>query len=81
MDGDGDGGARMPALEELALRSYDWDHDARETAARWDFSRLRALRLVDVPAVPFLEAVPPASLAEFTLSGDGDVDWVSAFTM
>ena len=61
-DGDGEGGDRMPAFEELALRSYDWDHDARETAARWDFSRLRALRLVDVPAVPFLEAVPPASL-------------------
>ena len=64
---------RLPPLEELALRSYDWDHDARETAARWDFSRLRTLRLVDVPAVPFLEAVPPAELAGLrVLQCDGD---------
>ena len=29
----------MPPFGELALRSYDWDHDARETVPRWDFSR------------------------------------------
>ncbi|KAK7748365.1 hypothetical protein SLS62_008628 [Diatrype stigma] len=63
-DGDDNGERmlRLPALEELTLQSYDWDHDATDSAAHWDFSRLRALQLIDVPALPFLTAVPPRAL-------------------
>ncbi|KAI1633421.1 hypothetical protein F4809DRAFT_652563 [Biscogniauxia mediterranea] len=53
-------GERLPALTELSLRSYDWDHGPAAAREHWDFSRLRRLSLVDVPAGPFLAAVVPA---------------------
>ncbi|KAI5921739.1 hypothetical protein F4810DRAFT_702106 [Camillea tinctor] len=53
-------GERLPALTELSLRSYDWDHGPAAAHEHWDFSRLRRLALVDVPAGPFLAAVVPS---------------------
>ncbi|RYO84554.1 hypothetical protein DL764_009305 [Monosporascus ibericus] len=53
----------LPPLEDLTLQSYDWDHGADVAARHWDFSRLRALRLVDVPAFNFLSSVDPERLA------------------
>ncbi|KAI0838069.1 hypothetical protein F5Y06DRAFT_269756 [Hypoxylon sp. FL0890] len=49
---------RLPAFEELSLRSYDWNHSVDEVRKHWDFSQLRHLTLVDVPMFPFLSSVP-----------------------
>ncbi|KAI0600707.1 hypothetical protein F4775DRAFT_582620 [Biscogniauxia sp. FL1348] len=54
-------GERLPALTELSLRSYDWDHGPAAAREHWDFSQLRRLSLVDVPAGPFLAAVLPSN--------------------
>ncbi|KAI1493215.1 hypothetical protein F5X96DRAFT_689171 [Biscogniauxia mediterranea] len=70
-------GERLPALTELSLRSYDWDHDPAAARAHWDFSRLRRLSLVDVPAGPFLAAVSPglgARLESLRCEGVDDDD-------
>ncbi|KAI1417176.1 hypothetical protein F5Y13DRAFT_152174 [Hypoxylon sp. FL1857] len=49
---------RLPAFEELSLRSYDWNHSVDEVRNHWDFSRLQHLTLLDVPMSQFLSSVP-----------------------
>jgi hypothetical protein len=49
---------RLPPLKELSLRSYDWNHSAKDVADHWDFSMIRHLALVDVPLYQFLASVP-----------------------
>ncbi|KAI1141024.1 hypothetical protein F5Y05DRAFT_296509 [Hypoxylon sp. FL0543] len=49
---------RLPAFEELSLRSYDWNHNVHEVRKHWDFSRLQHLTLLDVPMFQFLSSVP-----------------------
>ncbi|RYO76640.1 hypothetical protein DL766_007374 [Monosporascus sp. MC13-8B] len=61
--GEGEECQTLPPLEDLTLQSYDWNHGADAAARHWDFSRLRALRLVDVPAFNFLSSVDPERLA------------------
>ncbi|KAK8099408.1 uncharacterized protein PG998_012649 [Apiospora kogelbergensis] len=51
-------GERLPAFQELVLQSYDWNHTAQDVARHWDFSRLRLLKLIDVPIFEFLRSVP-----------------------
>ncbi|VUC21910.1 unnamed protein product [Clonostachys rosea] len=48
---------RMPALVDLSLTSYDWQHSAEDVKQHWDFSRLRTLRLISVPSFNFLNAI------------------------
>ncbi|KAK6066963.1 F-box domain-containing protein-like protein [Seiridium cupressi] len=48
----------LPAFKELVLRSYDWSHTASDVEAHWDFSRIRLLKLIDVPIFEFLRSVP-----------------------
>ncbi|KAH9905343.1 F-box domain-containing protein [Xylariomycetidae sp. FL2044] len=48
---------RLPAFEELALRSYDWNHTADVVEKHWDFSQIRHLELFYVPMFPFLSSV------------------------
>lgn len=55
---------KLPAFKELMLRSYDWNHSAAEVRDHWDFSRIRHLRLVDVPIFEFLVSVPFADLVD-----------------
>ncbi|RYP27608.1 hypothetical protein DL767_007613 [Monosporascus sp. MG133] len=62
-EGEGEEDQALPPLEDLTLQSYDWDHGPDVAARHWDFSRLRALRLVDVPAFNFLSSVDPERLA------------------
>ncbi|KAI1378905.1 hypothetical protein F4677DRAFT_351961 [Hypoxylon crocopeplum] len=57
-------GERLPALKELSLRSYDWNHSVGEVKRHWDFSRLRWLTLIDVPMFQFLSSVPYAELRQ-----------------
>lgn len=71
-------GERLPAFEELTLQSYDWDHDAAFTAAHWDFSRLRELKLIDVPDHPFLTAVPPHALRELQVLWFHSIPYLSS---
>ncbi|KAL7621205.1 hypothetical protein AAE478_008522 [Parahypoxylon ruwenzoriense] len=59
-----EGDERLPAFEDLFLRSYDWDHSADVVQNHWDFSRLRRLTLVDVPLFQFLRSVPYAELRQ-----------------
>ncbi|KAI0012022.1 F-box domain-containing protein [Xylariaceae sp. FL0662B] len=56
------GNERLPAFEDLALRSYDWDHSTDLVRKHWDFSRIRRLKLVDVPMFQFLTSVPFSEL-------------------
>lgn len=56
-------GERLPPFRDLRLVSYDWDHDRDAVARHWDFSRVRALELVDVPAFNFLRSVSFPDLA------------------
>ncbi|KAI3327141.1 F-box domain-containing protein [Xylariaceae sp. AK1471] len=51
------GNERLPALKELSLRSYDWNHSSSAVYQHWDFSEIRRLELVDVPLGPFLSSV------------------------
>ncbi|KAB5559808.1 hypothetical protein GE09DRAFT_1220477 [Coniochaeta sp. 2T2.1] len=51
------GNERLPAFKELRLESYDWNHDAHEVAAHWDFSRLESLELISMPTFSFLNSV------------------------
>ncbi|KAH8171561.1 F-box domain-containing protein [Sarocladium implicatum] len=56
------GDERMPAVQDLMLRSYDWDHSRRDVARHWDFSRIRSLQLVHVPSFNFLSSINPVDL-------------------
>ncbi|KAI1080489.1 hypothetical protein F5B20DRAFT_570319 [Whalleya microplaca] len=51
------GNERLPAFEDLTLRSYDWDHSADMVQKHWDFSKIRCLKLIDVPMFPFLTSI------------------------
>ncbi|KAL6713103.1 hypothetical protein ACLMJK_009224 [Lecanora helva] len=48
---------RMPAIQELLLEHYCWDHSAKFVASFWDFSKLTHLELRDVCVVKFLKTV------------------------
>ncbi|KAH7018281.1 F-box domain-containing protein [Microdochium trichocladiopsis] len=65
-------GERLPPIQELELRSYDWNHTSAEAGAHWDFSRLRTLVLVDVPLNQFLSTVPASALSQITSLECGD---------
>ncbi|KAI2464744.1 hypothetical protein F4781DRAFT_55998 [Annulohypoxylon bovei var. microspora] len=58
------GNERLPAFQELSLRSYDWNHSVGAVRKHWDFSRLRRLTLVDVPLFPFLSSVSFSQLRQ-----------------
>ncbi|KAK0390689.1 hypothetical protein NLU13_0192 [Sarocladium strictum] len=55
---------RMPAVEDLMLRSYDWDHGMEEVRRHWDFSKLRSLQLLQVPIYNFLSSIDPSHLRD-----------------
>ncbi|KAF7533046.1 hypothetical protein G7054_g7422 [Neopestalotiopsis clavispora] len=57
-------GEPLPAFKELVLRSYDWNHSAEEVEQYWDFSRIRLLKLIDVPMFEFLRSVPFEDLVD-----------------
>lgn len=59
-----EGDERMPALEDLILRSYDWDHSRKDVARHWDFSKIRSLQLVHVPSFRFLSSIDPNDLRD-----------------
>lgn len=50
-------GERLPPLQELTLKSYDWHHSADEVRQHWDFSRLRLLELISMPTFNFLDSI------------------------
>lgn len=52
-----EGDERLPALTNLYLQSYDWNHSADCVRRHWDFSQIRSLRLVSMPIFEFLDAV------------------------
>lgn len=54
---------RMPAMRDLALKSYDWNHGSDEVARHWDFSRLQSLRLTSVPILNFFNSVSMLDLS------------------
>ncbi|KAK6207280.1 hypothetical protein LQW54_007364 [Pestalotiopsis sp. IQ-011] len=54
----------LPAFKELVLRSYDWNHSAEQVENHWDFSRIRLLKLIDVPIFEFLRSVPFEDLVD-----------------
>ncbi|KAI1803698.1 hypothetical protein F4811DRAFT_523876 [Daldinia bambusicola] len=58
------GNERLPPFEAISLRSYDWNHDAREVQMHWNFSQLRHLTLIDVPLHSFLTSVPFTELGD-----------------
>ena len=63
---------RMPALKELVLRSYNWNHSPVTAVQFWNWSRITHLELWGVPIVPFLETVKPEHLIHLrTLRTDG----------
>lgn len=51
------GTERLPALKELRLKCYDWNHDREQVQAHWDFSQIRSLELISMPIQPFLDSV------------------------
>ena len=58
-----DQGERMPALKDLVLKSYDWNHTRNDVLQHWDFSRLTSLELISVPSFNFLKSVPFSNFA------------------
>lgn len=48
---------RLPALTDLVLQSYNWNHSTEAVERHWDFSRIRSLQLVSVPIFNFLASV------------------------
>lgn len=65
-------GDRLPPIQELELRSYDWDHTSAEARKHWDFTQLRKLVLVEVPLNRFLSSVPASALSHITSLECGD---------
>ncbi|PNY28534.1 Uncharacterized protein TCAP_01546 [Tolypocladium capitatum] len=51
------GEERVPPITDLALRSYNWEHSPEEVAKHWDFSRIRSLKLVNMPVSNFFNSV------------------------
>ena len=63
---------RLPAVEELFLRGYDWLHPPHVATSFWNWSRLTSLRLEKVLIVNFLETVLPENLKQLrSLITDG----------
>ena len=55
---------RLPAVEELFLQGYTWQH-CRDIANNfWNWSRLTSLRLENVSIIDFLESVSPENLLQ-----------------
>lgn len=50
-------GERLPPLQQLTLKSYDWCHSAQDVRQHWDFSQLRSLDLISVPTFNFLHSI------------------------
>ncbi|ODA78929.1 hypothetical protein RJ55_04519 [Drechmeria coniospora] len=48
---------RMPPLVDLVLKSYNWQHSADSARRHWDFSKMRSLKLIDIPTSNFLDSV------------------------
>lgn len=57
-------GERMPPVQSLSLRSYDWIHSATEVERHWDLSSLRSLSLTSVPVSTFLLSIPLDDLSQ-----------------
>ncbi|KND92062.1 hypothetical protein TOPH_03409 [Tolypocladium ophioglossoides CBS 100239] len=51
------GQERVPPIADLALKSYNWEHSPEDVAKHWDFSRIRSLKLVNIPVSNFLNSV------------------------
>lgn len=56
-------GDKMPRINNLLLRSYDWQHTAEDVEKHWDFSGIQSLELISVPIFNFLKSV---SLRDFS---------------
>lgn len=70
---------RLPALEEIFLQGYCWQHSRDIANNFWDWSRLKSLRLESVFIIDFLESISPENLLQLrSFSSDGhckrDVD-------
>ena len=50
---------RLPALKELVINSYNWDHSPWETANLWDWSNITYLELRNVQVINFLSRIQP----------------------
>ncbi|KAL2066822.1 hypothetical protein VTL71DRAFT_1246 [Oculimacula yallundae] len=53
---------KFPAMAELILEDYNWQHTKEVTVATWDFSRLTNLSLRRVHIMKFLDAVTLSNL-------------------
>jgi hypothetical protein len=56
-------GSRLPAVEELFLLRYFWEHSESEFENLWDFSKLRSLILHD-RVLDFFHNAPPSQLQQ-----------------
>ncbi|CAF3432964.1 hypothetical protein FGSG_08925 [Fusarium graminearum PH-1] len=50
-------GEKLSPINNLLLRSYDWQHTAEDVAEHWDFSGIQSLELISVPIFNFLKSV------------------------
>ena len=63
---------RMPAVKELVLRDYKWNHSPTTAVKFWNWSKITHLELCRVPLVPFLTTVKPEHLIHLrTFKTDG----------
>ncbi len=63
---------RMPAVKELVLCGYSWNHSPTTAVRFWNWSRITHLELRRVPIVPFLATVTPEHLVNLrTFKTDG----------
>ena len=53
---------RMPAVKELVLDGYMWNHSPATAVNFWNWSRITHLELRRVPIIPFLSTVTPEHL-------------------
>ena len=66
---------RMPAVKELILDGYNWEHSPRTAVEFWNWSRISHLELRRVSVVPFLSTVTPEHLVNLrTFKTDGFFD-------
>ncbi|KAI1067781.1 hypothetical protein LB507_010444 [Fusarium sp. FIESC RH6] len=50
-------GEKMPPINNLLLRSYDWQHTSEDVGKHWDLSKIQSLELISVPIFNFLKSV------------------------
>ena len=63
---------RMPAVKELILDGYMWNHSPANAVRFWNWSRITHLELRRVPIIPFLSTVTPEHLVHLrTFKTDG----------